>query len=106
MNCSRCGVSGGLLSSLSIGKFTCPDCERELFKAQSQARTPSQEEKERIEALKQRAQAVLLTTTPKVDGHYVAKYIGIESVEFVIGTGVFSEVSSSIADFFARVVGV
>jgi uncharacterized protein YbjQ (UPF0145 family) len=43
---------------------------------------------------------VVVTTTPGIDGYSVKRYLGIESVEFVIGTGIFSEVSSSIADFF------
>jgi uncharacterized protein YbjQ (UPF0145 family) len=46
------------------------------------------------------SQNVLVTTTPGIDGHRIKKYLGIESVEFVIGTGVFSEVTTSIADFF------
>jgi uncharacterized protein YbjQ (UPF0145 family) len=41
-----------------------------------------------------------VTTTPSIDGHRITKHLGIESVEFVIGTGVFSEVSTSFADFF------
>lgn len=43
---------------------------------------------------------VVVTTTPSIDGYKVTDYLGIESVEFVIGTGVFSEIESSISDFF------
>ncbi len=56
--------------------------------------------KKRLERLIKASHGILVTTTPGIDGHRVRKYIGIESVEFVIGTGVFSEVTSSIADFF------
>jgi uncharacterized protein YbjQ (UPF0145 family) len=48
------------------------------------------------------AQNVLLTTTPSIDGHRIKKYLGIESVEFVIGTGLFSEITSSVQDFFGQ----
>ncbi len=41
-----------------------------------------------------------MTTTPTIEGYRISTYIGIESVEVVIGTGVWSELSSSIADFF------
>jgi uncharacterized protein YbjQ (UPF0145 family) len=43
---------------------------------------------------------VVVTTTPGIDGYRIRKYLGIESVEFVIGTGAFSEITTSIADFF------
>jgi uncharacterized protein YbjQ (UPF0145 family) len=59
-----------------------------------------QAEKKRIERLVEISRNVLVTTTPGIDGHRIRKYLGIESVEFVIETGVFSEVTSSIADFF------
>src|SRR4051794_19822330 len=35
-----------------------------------------------------------------LDGYRVKRYLGVESVEFVIGTGAFSEISSSLSDFF------
>jgi uncharacterized protein YbjQ (UPF0145 family) len=43
-----------------------------------------------------------LTTTPAVDGLPVAAYLGIESVEIVIGTGLFSELSGELSDFFGQ----
>jgi uncharacterized protein YbjQ (UPF0145 family) len=43
---------------------------------------------------------IVLTSTHSIDGYRITNYIGIESVEIVIGTGMFSEISSSIDDFF------
>jgi len=43
---------------------------------------------------------IIITTTNNVDGYRVNKYIDIESVEIVIGTGVFSEVTAGIGDIF------
>lgn len=43
--------------------------------------------------------AIQVTTTPSLDGSFVKRYLGVESVEIVIGTGMFSEFSSSVADF-------
>jgi uncharacterized protein YbjQ (UPF0145 family) len=92
--CARCGAKQGLVEKLSaeIGAsvYYCPACKAKI----------EQEQRERVARIRQAADKVILTTTPKVDGYYAARYLGIESVEFVIGTGVFSEVSSSIADFF------
>ncbi len=48
----------------------------------------------------ERASNVLLTTTPTIEGHRIVSYLGIESVEIVIGTGFFSELSGDISDFF------
>jgi uncharacterized protein YbjQ (UPF0145 family) len=41
---------------------------------------------------------IIVTTTLNVDGYKVTKYIDIESVELVIGTGIFSEFSASFSD--------
>ncbi len=43
---------------------------------------------------------ILATTTMNIDGYRIVKYIDIESVEIVLGTGFFSEFSSDIDDFF------
>jgi uncharacterized protein YbjQ (UPF0145 family) len=45
---------------------------------------------------------VIMTTTPNIDGYVVKRYIDIDSVEIVIGTGVFSEFSGSVADFLGE----
>ena len=50
--------------------------------------------------VKQQIENIILTTTNHVDGYSVAKYCGIESVEFVLGTGFFSEITTSVEDFF------
>ena len=44
--------------------------------------------------------SIQITTTHTIEDYKIKKYIDIESVEIVIGTGVFSEFSSEIADFF------
>ena len=56
--------------------------------------------RESIEQRIRMSKSVLLTTTPSIDGCRITRYLGVESVEFVIGTGAFSEISTSIADFF------
>jgi uncharacterized protein YbjQ (UPF0145 family) len=43
---------------------------------------------------------ILITTTNNVDGFKVKRYIDIESVEIVAGTGMFSEMDGNISDFF------
>ncbi|KDR96715.1 Uncharacterized conserved protein YbjQ, UPF0145 family [Peptoclostridium litorale DSM 5388] len=43
-----------------------------------------------------------MTSTNNIDGFGVRKYICIESVEIVIGTGVFSEISTGIEDFLGE----
>lgn len=109
MTCTRCGAKGGALAfltkDLGAEHYVCMECtdkeSREKFLAKSQE-SQKRANEARIAATKIQAAAakVILTTTPHVDGYRVLRYLGIESVEFVIGTGMFSEVSSSIADFF------
>lgn len=45
---------------------------------------------------------VILTTTNTVEGFTINKYLGIESVEIVIGTGVISEFTSALTDIFGE----
>ena len=84
--------------------FRCVHCEDDVTvpvdKAGKLVRCPGCKQIVKAVAADPVAPDVLVTTTPQVDGYTVARYIGIESVEFVIGTGAFSEVTSSLADFF------
>lgn len=43
---------------------------------------------------------IIVTTTNHIDGYRVKKYIDIESVEIVLGTGIFSEVTAGVGDIF------
>lgn len=43
---------------------------------------------------------VILTTTPAIEGYVVEDYFGLESIEFVIGSGLFTEVGGDWADFW------
>ena len=45
---------------------------------------------------------IQLTTTNSIDDYKVKRYIDIHSVEIVIGTGVFSEFTGEISDFFGQ----
>jgi len=54
-----------------------------------------------IEGLEQikRAQNLMVTTTPSLDGYRITEYFGIISSVVVLGTGFFSEFGASISDF-------
>ncbi len=96
--CTRCNVTLGTFTTpYSSGRHSnlCFNCFNEL-ELNVEAKRIQEAKNQRLKLLKN----VIVTTTPGVDGYRVMEYLGIESVEFVIGTGVFSEVSSSIADFF------
>jgi uncharacterized protein YbjQ (UPF0145 family) len=43
-----------------------------------------------------------ITTTHNLDGYKITKYIDIESVEIVIGTGLLSEFGGNISDFLGN----
>lgn len=83
MNCQRCGKSFDDRQSRKIrGQTVCPDCARQ--------------------AIDIAQQEVILTTTSNIEGYAIRQYLGIESVEIVIGTGVVSEFTSAITDFFGE----
>jgi uncharacterized protein YbjQ (UPF0145 family) len=77
----------------------CPECETRAREIQQQEQ---QREEQRKQEIAQRAAKVLLTTTPTIEGHRIVAYLGIESVEIVIGTGFLSELSGEISDFFGQ----
>ena len=109
MQCTRCGkftVFGGL----PVGAAMCTSC-KELVDGKNPGREAADREREaadrereaadreREAMLRKRAESVLVTSTHNSDGWKVAEYLGIESVECVIGTGMFSEISSGVSDF-------
>jgi uncharacterized protein YbjQ (UPF0145 family) len=73
----------------------CPDCELQLIQR-------DRDERKRQKEVTERAQNVLVTTTPTIEGHRIVEYLGIESIEIVIGTGFLSELTGEIADFMGR----
>ena len=103
MTCSKCGKKQGVFAVLSADlggvPYICPDCESVKRSEAAQQRAEEAKEEERLKAL---ARQVILTTTHSVDGYYVKRYIGLESVEYVIGTGIFSELTTGISDIFGK----
>lgn len=60
-----------------------------------------EEENQRLrEERAQRCQNILLNTGYNYEGYNIVEYCGIVSAEAVLGTGIFSELSLSINDFF------
>jgi uncharacterized protein YbjQ (UPF0145 family) len=92
MKCSRCRKDfGGALSFLAAdltGENVCPECKAK--------------EKKRQADIVRLATKVLITTTPAIEGHRITDYLGIESVEIVIGTGFLSELTGDLSDFLGE----
>ena len=116
--CDRCGRKAGFFDTriffgyhLSSG-YICGKCtpivEKEEWEKKRESglsrkeREEKESERQRLKQLKQAADKMIVTTTPSVDGYHVRKYLGVESVEYVIGTGIFSEITTDFADIFGR----
>lgn len=69
---------------------------RGLVELKGQAHCPTCAEIYINEAIRK----IPITTTLNIDGYRISEYIDIESIEVVIGTGVFSEIGGGISDFF------
>ena len=82
--CPICGDESGLLKAVILkrldGKEMCSQCAKKY--------------------VEDKIKEIQMTTTNNFDGYKAKKYIDIASVEIVIGTGIFSEFSGEIADFF------
>lgn len=46
--------------------------------------------------------SVKISSTPNLDGYRIVEHLGIETAVIVLGTGIFSEVSSEISDLFGQ----
>lgn len=77
-------------------EFIIKEIEQDGFNREKFERM--KKEKEIIEKINN----IIITTTNNIDGYSVKKYIDIESVEIVIGTGLFSEFTTSIQDFLGQ----
>lgn len=82
--CSECGTKAGFLAGLTFhnvhGRDMCANCAQKY--------------------IDNGTRNIVITSTHSVDGYRIKSYLGIESIEIVIGSGMFSEISSSIDDFF------
>lgn len=82
--CASCGKTAGLLKGVFLavinGKDYCAACAQKY--------------------VDDATNNIQMTTTVSIDGYRVKRYIDIESVEIVIGTGIFSEFGGEISDFF------
>jgi uncharacterized protein YbjQ (UPF0145 family) len=82
--CTQCGTKAGFLAGLTFhnvhNRDMCANCAQKY--------------------IDNGTRDIVLTSTHSVDGYRITAYLGIESVEIVIGTGMFSEISTSIEDFF------
>jgi len=99
MKCSRCGAGMSFLWFETL----CPKCvDADLKQQKEDERRRRERLREEEENTLQAAAAVIVSTTPNLDGWRVERYIGIESIECVIGTGLFSEITTDFQDFFGR----
>lgn len=82
--CSNCKGTGGILKDTLFvtikEKDYCPTCAKKYIDDVTEK--------------------IIITTTNNIDGFRVKRYIRIESVEVVMGTGFFSEFGGEISDFF------
>lgn len=91
MKCFNCGKSINILANhYKIGTHTyCQSCRDAYYSNKK-------------ENLRAKLEKIILTTTINIEGFRVEQYLGIESVEIVIGTGPISELFSDFNDFFGQ----
>lgn len=103
MKCKRCNVSLGVFAALTDGLMAysdiCPKCIKEI---EQEKQAALQAEKEHLLRIRELAKGVIVTTTNNIDGYRSEEYLGIESVECVIGTGLWSELTGELSDLFGR----
>ena len=93
IKCIHCGKE--ITNRKKTETHKCSACGRE------NARTVWVNEKEVcIPCVTAMTDKIIVTTTNSVEGKKISKYIGVESTEIVIGTGIISEIITDIQDSF------
>lgn len=93
--CTNCGAEYQVSTFKWTNPNLCKDCfqKRDVIFAKNAKRRQS---------LKKDILKVIVTTTNNIEGYEVIEYLGIESIEYVIGTGPFSEFTTGIEDLFGQ----
>lgn len=82
--CSVCAKESKILNNVVFqtirGQLYCSDCGQKFFNSV--------------------VAPIVITTTSSIEGHRIKRYIDVESVEVVIGTGAWSEFTGDVSDFF------
>ena len=110
MNCPHCGIP------LVGGITRCPKCkydtkapdggpefQKKLLEERENEEKKQKEQEQAAEKYRQalaKKSSFLSTTGYGFDGYHITQYLGIKSGEVVLGTGVFSEFSAGVSDFF------
>ncbi len=101
--CNRCEKEYDKNSNyLSVdskhGGYICYQCQERREEEKRKEQIQREEDAKRL--VIQKAKYVILSTTNNIDGYFVDEYLGIESIEHVLGTGFFSESITEFQDFF------
>lgn len=97
--CNECGEVLGRF----WGDDICPKCKESKNEAilaiENQRKTEELDKyEEECKKAKSICKNIILSTTPSLEGYKISEYLGIESSEVIIGTGVVTDFISSITD--------
>jgi len=87
IECGKMTLAPSIDWKVIDNKWICPDCYKE---------NPE------INEIQKKLSDIILTTTNNLEGYEILEYLGIESVELVMGTGIISEVVSDLSDLIGE----
>ena len=88
--CGKFSIAPGPDWNLHDGKWICPDCK-----------TQNPEYRRVQEKLNE----IILSTTNVLEGYKIEEYLGVESIQLVMGTGIVGEFVSDLSDFVGERAG-
>lgn len=111
--CVSCGSRGTLLQPLRefdgasyCGTHRDAKVQDERKAEELDRHRREREVKEAVQRMEQKVRSVIVTTTHILDGYRIVEYLGVDGVEYVIGTGPISEIASEFTDFFGKRSGM
>lgn len=103
-DCPNCGKAiRGLPDAAAGTRVPCPECNWEVsvpapLKRIRTGEAPPAAKPAVSAATRETAHSMVVTSTPNIEGCRIEAYLGLESVEMVMGTGALAELTSGIQD--------
>ena len=93
--CAGCGKKIGMMSTVEVeGRKFCPDC------AKNEKARLKEEKQQRLEITPEQMEAVIVATTPSLDGYEVEGYVSVINAQVVLGVDAWKDMMGSLRSWW------
>ena len=93
--CAGCGKKIGMMSTVEVeGRKFCADC------AKTEKARVKEERQQRLEITPEQMEAVIVATTPSLDGYEVEGYVSVINAQVVLGVDAWKDMMGSLRSWW------